>query len=111
MCVCVCVCCVQDYLDHVSEMVEEEKVHRLLQVNWTNGHLLSDVIPVNLTYEAEALEQEALQDVLRARREARQAVQALRDREHQMLVEEKRDKAMWFQELQARATEARLVSL
>lgn len=37
----------QDYLDHVCEMVEEEKVQRLLQVTWSDGlTLLSDVLSV-----------------------------------------------------------------
>ena len=52
-----------------------------------------------------------MQDILQARREARQAMQAARAQEEQLQLQLKRDKRVWYEELQMRAAEARLVSL
>lgn len=35
---------VQDYLDHVCEMVDEEKLHHQLQVSWSDGCLAHSTV-------------------------------------------------------------------
>ena len=55
------------------------------------------------------MRQEAMEEVLKARQVAREAVLAAREREQLLMTAQRKAKAEWFAELQTRATEARLV--
>ena len=61
-------------------------------------------------YQTEALEREAMQEVLQARRDARQALQTAREQEQQLLRQQEEGRRVWYQELKTRAQEARRVS-
>ena len=56
------------------------------------------------------MHQEAIQDVLVARRAARVSVLAARDQEQQLVEQQRRAKVEWYHELKTRAMKARLVS-
>ena len=58
----------------------------------------------------EAIQQEAMEEVLRARREARRAMQRALAEEEALLRQLREKRRVWLEELKARAEEARQVS-
>ena len=58
----------------------------------------------------EAIQQEAMEEVLRARREARRAMQRALAEEETLLRQLREKRRVWLEELKARAEEARQVS-